>query len=145
LTLLVPALALCFQTASACEVVVLSLRKEFRHSKDVFLGEIKSVEKDKSTRVTFKVLKSWKGRDAKELTINASEYCACPSKSFDFILGKQFLVMTTVVGENKQIFYDPCLIYTYQIDKQPDEAEKTIKRLDSFWFRAGARIYPFQR
>src|SRR6188472_3760808 len=106
-------LMLCFQTSLACSIVVVSLRKEFRQAKDVFLGEIKSVEKDKSTRVTFNVLKSWKGRNEKQLTINSFENCACPSKSFDFVVGKQFLVMTTLVGDDKHLVFEPCFIYTY--------------------------------
>jgi hypothetical protein len=134
---------LCFQTASACSVVVISLRKEFRNAKDVFLGEIVSVRKDKSYQVTFKVLKSWKGRNEKELTIEAFDHCPCPNRSFDFVVGKEFLVMTTLEGEGKNLTFAPCQIYAYQVDKQPDEAKKTMKRLDDFWFRAWAQIYPF--
>lgn len=138
-------LCLFSETVFSCSIVIVSLRKEFRNAKDVFLGEIISVEKSDSYQVTFKVLKSWKGRKAKELTITAFDYCLCPNRKFDFEKGKQFLVMTTLVGEDetRQLIFDTCQIYIYQVDKFPDEANKTMKRLDSFWFRTWAKIYPF--
>lgn len=138
-------LMFCFQAADACTIVINpSLRKDFRLAKDVFLGEIVSVEKkDKFYTTTFKVKKSWKGNDSKEIAVEALNHCACPRRSFDFQVGKQFLVMTVYDEYDEKPSFTPCMEYAFQIDENSERAKKVLKRLDNSWFRAWAKIYPF--
>lgn len=143
---LVFVLLFCFQAAEACSIIEMpSLRKDFRQAKDVFLGEIVSLEKRENSApiLTFTVKKSWKGNDAKVITIKALRYCNCPPQSFDFQVGKKFLVMTISSGENKNLIFEACTDHVFQLDQSPVEAKKAMKRLDRFWFRAWARVYPF--
>lgn len=131
------------QTAEACSIVVISLRKDFREAHDVFLGEVISVLRNETPRIKFKVLRSWKGRRQAELEVNGFNSCSCPNRKFEFVGGKQFIAMTFPMGDEKALFFEPCATHVYQIDQNPEEARKTMKRLDNFWFRAFSRIYPF--
>ncbi len=146
-------LLLCFQSINACTAPIVTLRNSFISAKYVFLGEIVSVERKEDEelpeklqdyykaldKITFKVIKSWKGSSKNQIVNYSIPYCPCPGREFDFVKGKKFLVFA---DENN--FFDICDMNSVQMDSEYAEyVEKNIKRLNSFWFRTWARIYPF--
>lgn len=145
------ALTFCFQNAVACTVDIEPLRKTYRQSKNVFLGEIISIESvDKEElpeklkefkyleKLTFKVNKSWKGNN-KQVVVYSSPICNCPMREYDFSIGRKFLVF-----DDKSSNFDICNLSNIELitDKNKD-SQKIIKRLDNFSFRLWAKIYPF--
>jgi hypothetical protein len=140
-----------FENSIACTVVIEPLRKTLRHSKNVFVGEIISVDSPNEaelpkkrkefmylSKLTFKVDKSWKGNN-KQVIVYSSPFCDCPMKQYNFSVGEKFLVFA-----DRNSNYDICNLSNIQLsfDKNKN-SQDIIKQLDKFWFRAWARIYPF--
>jgi hypothetical protein len=163
------ALTLAFSCSGviACEVYITPLRKNFREAKQVFLGEIISVEKKTGNEIpedfgnygehyneifklSFKVVKAWKGvKKHAEVSLYSDDYCPCPNRKYDFQVGDKLLAFA-----DKYKKLDTCNIYTerlanryvekvYDRKKYLEQAQKEMKQLDSFGFRLWARIYPF--
>lgn len=140
-----------FENIIACTVNIEPLRKTFRQSKNVFVGEIISVEpvneKDLPknlkeykylSKLTFKVDKSWKGKN-KRVVVYSYPFCNCPMREYNFSAGKKFLVFA-----DKNSYYDVCNLSNIEFSSdRNNNSQEIIKRLDSFWFRTWARIYPF--
>jgi hypothetical protein len=153
---LVSALIFCFQTVNACTIAVPSIKKEFRKAESIFIGKVVKVTDEHSpsekeaasipenwehwkwfSNVTFEIKNKWKGNvsGTREFVAVAIYDCGCPGGEIDaFKAGKEFLVFAD--GKN---FVSICDSY-----KPDDEwAKIRFKKLDSFWFRAWAQIYPF--
>ena len=140
-----------FENSSACTVNIEPLRKTFRHSKNVFVGEIISVadaneeelpkklkEFKYLSRLTFKVDRSWKGND-KQVIVYSLPFCDCPMRQYNFSVGEKFLVFA-----DRNSNYDVCNLSNIQLSLDRNKnSQDIIKRLDKFWFRTWARIYPF--
>ena len=134
-----------FQTVTACTITIEPLRKSFRRANAVFLAEVveikpKSNAADKnaftSDDITFNISNSWKSDYQKRATFPASSgfICGCDSKPSQFEIGKKYIVFV-----NQENVADIC-------DAEPAESGEfpaAVRRLDRFWFRAWARIYPF--
>jgi hypothetical protein len=152
---LVLASVFCFQAVNACTIKVPPFRKEFRRAESVFTGKVvKIVEAYSPTakeaasfpegweswkyfsKITFEVKHKWKGdaSDTREFVAVAFFDCGCPGGFDAFKTGEEFLVF----ADEKNFVW---ICDSYKIE---DEwAKDRIKRLDSFWFRAWARVYPF--
>ena len=153
------ALIICFQTVGACSQISTPLRKEFKEAKAVFVGKVIKIsqyytpdEQEKKTiprfwkegywkdkevfsKVTFEITKKWKGGAAERREFVGVAYFSCGCSKFIRLKeGTEYLVFAT--GQN---FVTVC-------DSKDTESEFTkekMKRLDRFWFRAWAEIYPF--
>lgn len=147
---LIACFSISVQLAKACTVDIEPLRKTFRQSKYVFIGEIVSVESiekselpeklkkyDYLVKLTFKVENSWKG-NSKNITIYSSPFCSCPWRQYNFSVGKRFLVFA-----DKNSYFDVCNLSNIEVDSdENNNLNLIIKRLDKFWFRTWASIYP---
>lgn len=143
------------QDAIGCEIVALPLRREFKRAERVFQGRVvrvqelpenkvarKSTERDSfaTHKLTLEVVRSWKGSRQDTVEVTTSDYCPCPSRKYEFVTGKEFLIYA-----DKKGYVDICNLYF--IEKTSGERLKyfneTTRHLDKFWFRTWARIYPF--
>lgn len=153
--LFILSLTLFSQTSLACSIEITPLRKRFRRAESVFVGKVISIaeynpsEKEKLlipeytrdwkyfSKVTFEINEKWKGDVSKKQDFIAIAYfpCGCPGDDIDqFKEGEEFLVFTE---DNN--FVSIC----GSEETASGYTKKKIKRLDSFWFRKWARIYPF--
>lgn len=143
------------RVSSPCSLNISPLRKDFRAAKSVFLGKVTSIsdyslsENDKSfipeswqnhkyfSKVRFEIKNKWKGDVSQNQEFIAVAYwwCGCPGgKPDEFKVGEEFIVFAT--GKK---FITVCDTFRDKLDGKP----ALIKKLDSFGFRAWARIYPF--
>ncbi len=161
LILFVFLLTLTFQPLNACSINISPLRKEFRAANAVFVGKVLKIEdyytpterekkeipddwtsgsmKDLKifSKVTFAVQNKWKGNlsGKKEYVAVAYWSCGCPGVELDrFNVDVEYLIFAS-----RKNFITVCDSFREKIE---DKA-KLIKKLDSFWFRTWARIYPF--
>lgn len=160
--LLVSLISFCFQSITACSLDIPPLRKEFRNSKLVFLGKITKIEdyyvpteQEKAyipkywkeisaemknnkifSKVTFEIKNEWKGSlpENKEFLSVAYWGCGCPGEIDKFEIKKEYVIFST-----EKNFVSVCDSFRQTIMEKP----KLIKKLDDFWFRIWARIYPF--
>lgn len=164
---LILSLIFCSQTVFSCTIVIPSFRKTYRESKSVFIGEVLKIEeyydvagkerqisedwletndilkkaspqfKGLFSKVTFEIKNRWKGNLSKQEDFIAVAFydCGCPDNGVDrFEIGKEYLVMAS--GKNFAAICDSKVA-------DSDWAKTDIKRLNKFWFRVWATIYPF--
>jgi hypothetical protein len=152
---LVLASIFCFQTVNACSLKIPPLRKKFREAKSVFLGKVVKIvdyspsEAEKSaipeywqdykyfSKVRFEIKNKWKGdvSENQEFLAVADWECGCPGDAPErFKEGEEFIIFAS--GKK---FIIVCDAGRTKIEGK----EQLIKKLDEFWFRAWARIYPF--
>jgi hypothetical protein len=150
----------CFQNISACSLYIPPLRREFRKAKAVFTGKILKVEdyylpteQEKPdipenwtsgslknanifSRVTIEIKKKWKGNLPGKKTFIAVSYwnCGCPGDQDRFEQGQEYIFFT-----ERKNFITVCDSWR----GKGFGKETLIKKLDNFWFRSWARIYPF--
>ena len=104
---------------------------------------INSLRKDNLPifKVRFRILKSWKGQNKGEIDVYTSGYCACPPRNFPFSVGEEYLMDTDSEG-----FADACnefnLVKPFDLTGE-NLFNDQVKRLNGFWFRTWARLYPF--
>ncbi|HMO81506.1 MAG TPA: hypothetical protein PKD24_12020 [Pyrinomonadaceae bacterium] len=135
------------------------LRTKFRHAKQVLVGTVLKVSPaniDKATRarlshdktfslydrldalasVEFKITKRWKGSKDEVVVFVAprSELCICSSRLSEFDVGKEYLIFA---------FHRDFVSYCDTLPPDAGYTTETMKRLDSFWFRTWARVFPF--
>lgn len=132
-----------FEIDNACSISSPPLRKQFRQSANVFMGEVLDITetpkdyKDKKKRfiggiVKFKIEKSWKGTKETEISLLSDIInTGCGEKPQYFTKGEKYLVFT-----------EKDYVYFYESSKLAYSNDK-IKKLDDFGFRLWARIYPF--
>jgi hypothetical protein len=153
--IIVLTLAVCFQSVNACTIEITPLRKEFKQAKSVFVGKVISVVEhspsEKEThlvpkylrnwkhfsKVTFEIMEKWKGNVSgrKEYLAVAYFMCGCPGPKLDeFKEGQKYLVF----AETKN-FVHICSAGNLS----EDHVAKNAKRLNRFWFRVWANLYPF--
>ena len=148
------------QSVNACSLSIPPLRKEFRTAKSVFVGKILKIENsyvpndrekqnipenwkegslknlDIFSKVTFEIKNEWKGNLPAEKTFIAVSYwdCGCPGDQDKFEENEEYILFA-----NERNFITVCDSFREKLD---GKAHLT-KRLDKFWFRTWARIYPF--
>jgi len=137
------ALWLPAQVAFGCSVDFPSLREEFRGARHVFVAQVVDIQdppralvgaKEKGIFgvVKFEIEKSWKGTKAKEIALFSNVGgSVCPGDFDYFKKGEKYLV-----------FADRDYV-DYTSTKRLEWAKDKMRRLDGFWFRTWARIYPF--
>ncbi len=120
-------------------------REEFRRAKAIFVGEALSVGTDKLFNpnitdgplyaVTFRVEKRWKGGRRGEVTLLAEGcYGMCCLVQFEAV--KKYLVYAY---EGSYVPYS-C---AWSAELSSHRAAWEMKDLNSLWFRAKARLWPF--
>jgi hypothetical protein len=138
--------------ANACTVEITGLRKEFRRSRNVFVGKVisvASVPKEQLPprvvetwgpldKITFRVKQAWKGQDTGTITVFSNVYCSCPNKFLEFKEGREFLVFS-----DRDSIADACSLRVYDLATSDEYSKKDMKRIGSFWFRTWATLYPF--
>ncbi len=142
--LLILALVVFSQNINACDYNIPSLRKQFRDSKNVFVGEILDIsdapKESKSSKkrlvsamVKFRIEKSWKGTKDKEISLLSDLLLMpCDGNPFEYF----------EKGEKYLIFSEKDYVY-YILSTKLKFADDKIRKLDSFWFRTSAKINPF--
>lgn len=153
------------QIAFSCTIYIPPFRKIYRASESIFVGKVLKIEeyynltetderripehwlrendrvkaslqyKGLFSKVTFEIKDNWKGNLAERKDfISVPAYdCGCPGDGINvFEIGQEYLV----TAANKD-FVTVCN------SKKTDWAKDDIKKLDKFWFRAWATIYPF--
>ncbi len=139
----------------ACSVSEVPLRKVFRHADAVFRGKVvQIVRRELSPRekqlvpevwrdwnqfslVTLDIENSWKGglKGTKEFVAVDSYDCGCPNH-LEMNLGDELIVFSG------NIFLTVCqTVKTHPVNTR--HTRQDVHRIDSFWFRTWARIYPF--
>ncbi len=139
--------------ASACTVTIVGLRREFRRSNNVFIGEVVNVEgvrKDKLPshlaenwdvldKIMFRIKRSWKGKRTGIIDVFSNVACNCPNRVLKFEPGKEFVIFSD------RGFADACSMRVFDTtDKAYSEhSRRDMGKLNDFWFRAWSRAYPF--
>ncbi len=142
-------------SALACQCDINSHRKDFRKAKNIFIGEVISVDfqsnltlpdevKDFRAEIVesvkFNIEKSWKGKQKKEIKIWSLSF---PSScgGFRFIKGTKYLVY--VFKKDKSLYAVTSCNRTRLAETDNQYKLKEIEELNSFWFRFWAKINPF--
>ncbi len=139
-------LCLCSREAFACSCADFSVRHNFRHSDAVFVGKVVEMTPLEPTDdfplagslVRFEVERRWKGARGREVTAVADVgFGGCAPLSLS--AGESFLIyaprekgqlhITAWCGPSTKVGY----------------AAEEMKRLDSFWLRTTARLYPYPK
>jgi hypothetical protein len=133
--------------AHACSCADFSVREKFRYSDAVFVGKVVELSHIEPTKdfpmamylVRFEVERRWKGAKGREVRAIADfdqpGFCG----DLKLAVGGRFLIyaprergelrVLTDCGPNRNVVY----------------AGEEMKRLDSFWLRAKARLYPYPK
>jgi len=136
--------ALRAQTTFGCSEVIEPFRKSFRRANAVFLAEVTeistraNVDYKKSLvdgEISFRIINSWKGgyRESVTLAGNVGWACGC-SHPNEFTVGTKYIVAVDKMSNAN---------FCASTNAETDYGKKMAGRLDSFWFRSWAGIYPF--
>jgi hypothetical protein len=148
-TFLFLALLMCSAPiAFSCSCSDPSQREKFREANTVFLGEVTEYGERKVTDedfsaypflVRFKVERQWKGAKKQEIVALADYDNPGWCGDLDLKVGERFLIyayrekgrllVVTDCGPNRKAVY----------------AEEELGKLNNFWFRIFARVYPFPK
>ncbi len=143
------------ETAYACTVSINGLRKEFRRSGQVFIGEFFEFTSEKREempehlsrkwetlgKANFRIKKSWKGQRSGEIPLFFNVACDCPMRYLIPNKGQEMLIFA-----DKDGVIDSCnLQYVIEMkdEKKRAEVKGLTDKLNSFWFRTWAKVYPF--
>lgn len=140
-------------SVAACTIEISPLRKDFRRANSVFIGKLLSIDEltpntsnekipdewsdwKVFSKIKFQVERKWKGSYAGEREFVAAAYytCGCDTRMSQFVEGKEYLVF----AESSDFVF----VCSAEEIGRLTTTDK-MKRLDSFWFRTWARIYPF--
>lgn len=141
-------------TAEACTITIVGLRKAYRASSQIFVGEFLSFG-DSATdalpsklagnrkmldKARFRIQRSWKGPASGEVELYLSPVCDCPMREISPDRGDRFLILA-----DKDGVVDACNMYIIEMtdNRRQEDLKRIVDRLDSFWFRTWAGIYPF--
>lgn len=150
--LLTMAIAFLTESALACTCAHQKLSKRFRKAEAVFVGTsvyvdesdsklVKSVQNYRPDRWVLEAKKSWKGVRSKLIAVehDYGDFSgSCPSLT-GFELDEDYLVFA--YGSKLKVTVEcPDSVRIRKGDEYP---QKQMKRLDRFWFRFWARVWPF--
>jgi hypothetical protein len=136
----VTAIALCASDAYPCSCAESSTRKAFRKAAAVFVGQVVEIKiNDKAPRdssspfaVRLKVEKTWKGVKGPEITVSSAQgIIGCATR---FAEGDRVLVY----AYDKELEASICTR-----SRHIAGASEDMKKLNSFWFRLFALVFPF--
>lgn len=131
------------QTVSACSCGEISTRKQFRSANSVFVGQVVTIK-------TGSNLDAARDGDLYVAIFNVLQTCKGPSRgefpvyfdpglfgcSVNFQEGEKYLVYASHKGE---FFFDAFCSRTSPVS----DASKDSRRLNRFWYRLFACIFPF--
>ena len=138
-------LSLCAPAVCACSCADPSVREKFRAADAVFLGKVVEMTPFGPTKdfplamylVRFEIERRWKGARGREVMAVADFDQPGWCGDLNLAVGGRFLIyaprekgrlrVLTDCGPNRNLKY----------------AGEEMKRLGSFWFRSGARLYPY--
>lgn len=132
------------ENSYACSAYTSPLKERFRKAETVFVGTVANVEPYPPGRnwtldglnqytVRFKTTKTWKGAEKGEREYVVFELdCDCDGTLDVPKLGKEYLVTP-----------DKHPIVCHAVATDTERGRNEIKRLDRFWFRTWATLYPF--
>jgi hypothetical protein len=141
-------LALSASSAYPCSCADPSQREKFRRASAVFIGRVIEItdynDPDEdfvlfTNRVKFKVERQWKGARKPEVTALASFDSPGMCGDLNLAVGEEYLVYADR-EKGRLLFYTDC-----GPNRNSKYAEDEIKRLNSFWFRFVARLYPYPK
>ncbi len=143
----VVALLLCHAGAAACTCNTFSVREKFRRAGAVFVGKV--VEKtptrpseefpSAASVVRFEVERRWKGAEGREVTAVADFDAPYACSTLTLTVGARYLIYAQR-EQGRLHVYTEC-----SESGAAESAADEVKRLDSFWFRTKARLYPYPR
>ena len=133
-------------TAYSCSCAYPSIREKFRASDLVFVGQVVEIKDAPLIKdslflhsVTLKVEKIWKGKRRPEITVLWAWDNPGMCNGLLLVKGERYLIYTSREKEGYGVYPDCGTNYLAK-----DVAEE-IKKLNSFWFRLFARLYPFPK
>lgn len=128
----------------ACTVTLWPLRTQFRKAESVFVATVTDItdapgnhEENKKKRifgkVTFDLEKGWKGVDRGQTSLlsDVGSSDGCLTKFDYFKKGEKYLIFAS----KGYVSFESATKFS--------NGRNTIKRLDDFWFRTWATVYPF--
>lgn len=131
--------------AYACDENISSLKERYRKAESIFVGTVESLEAYPKGRnwtldgfnaytVRFKTTKTWKGGEdsAREYVVMEAS-CGCPDMSIMFKQEKEYLVFAP----------EEDLVICNAVATDTKRAEEEMKKLNRFWFRTWATVFPF--
>jgi hypothetical protein len=149
--LAVAAVLLCLSAreAPACSCGEFSVRQKFRSSDAVFVGRVVELTPFGPTKefplamhlVRFEVERRWKGARGREVTAVADFDSPGMCGDLKLEVGGRYLIYAPSEKGRLRVYAD-C---GPNLDLKWKEAAGEMKRLDSFWLRAKARLYPYPR
>lgn len=140
---------LCARQASACSCGEFSVRHKFRYSDAVFVGKVVEMTPFGPTddfplaayAVRFEVGRRWKGAKGREVSAvvdyDRRGWCG----DLNLTVGESYLIYAPRERGRLHVYTD-C---GPNLDLKWNEAAGEMRRLDSFWLRAKARLYPFPK
>jgi hypothetical protein len=132
-------------SAFACSCADPTVRQKFRTSELVFVGTVtdfKDAPRNDNAfvySVTLKVERQWKGTRQKEITVLWSLDSPGMCNDLPLIKGERYLIYTSREDNNFAVYPDCGTNYFAKYHA----AE--IARLNGFWFRFWARLFPYPR
>jgi hypothetical protein len=134
--------------AFSCSCADPSQREKFREANTVLLGEVTEIRESKETDknfstypflVRFKVERQWKGAKKQEFVALADYDNPGMCGDLDLKVGERFLIYA-YREKGRLLIVTDC-----GPNRRAEYAEEEIEKLDSFWFRMFARLYPFPK
>ena len=144
---------LCSPEAYSCSCADPSAREKFRSADLVFVGQAVDYNEAPSNDhainyiVTFKVEKRWKGPKGSEITLAWMFDSPGMCNDLPLVKGERYLIYSGRQTVNYKGHKKEELIV--ETDCGPNHLakyhEKEIRKLNDFWFRMFARMYPFPK
>jgi hypothetical protein len=144
-SLLLSLLLLSANQAFSCSCADPSVREKFRKASSVFVGRILEIKpyEDKASdsifinEVRFRVERQWKGERKPEITVISAWDNPGWCGDLPLTVGERYLIYADRERNKLAIYADcgPNRIAVY--------AEKELGKLNNFWFRFFARLYPY--
>ncbi len=143
------ALLLCFcgGEALACSCADFSVRRKFRDADAVFVGRVVELAPAEPSEdfplamylVRFEVERRWKGAKGREVEAVADFDRKGWCGDLNLAVGERFLIYAPREKGRLRVRAD-C-----GPNMNAAHAAEEVRRLDSFWFRAKARLYPYPK
>ena len=138
-------LLFCAVEVFPCTCGVPGTRVKFRTSHSVFIGKVTEMTPFGPTddfplamhMVTFKVEKRWKGSKKPEITAVANFDSPGMCGDLGLKVGERFLIYAER-EKGRLLVHGDC-----SPSMKIEYAAEEVKRLNSFWFRLFARLYPY--
>ena len=151
-TLLLLLVAFGSSLAYSCSCEIPNQRERYRKANAVFVGEVLELKErprvetsenlnDFPYQVTFRVEKQWKGKRQSEVTALSDYENLGMCNDLYLEVGKRFLVYAPRKN-GRLIVYAKC---GPNVPANNEYTDEEIEKLDSFFFRASAFLFPYPK